>query len=62
MVSKLLGSDIRFFHLLCLYGYSMSILMPITILCVIQNSIFQWCLVAYGIMGSSAFLIVGMNK
>lgn len=35
LVTKLLGSDIRFFHLLCLYGYSMSILMPITILCVI---------------------------
>lgn len=35
VVMKVLGSDMRFFHTLCLYGYSMSTLMPITLLCVI---------------------------
>ncbi|CAD8117699.1 unnamed protein product [Paramecium primaurelia] len=62
LVMKILGSDIRFFHTLCLYGYSMSILMPITILCVIRNSILQWCLVGYGMISSSSFLIMGMRK
>ncbi|CAD8126378.1 unnamed protein product [Paramecium sonneborni] len=62
IVMKILGSDIRFFHTLCLYGYSMSILMPITILCVIRYYILQWCLVSYGMISSSIFLIMGMRR
>ena len=34
LVMKLLGTDTHLFHTMCLYGYSMSTLLPITVLCV----------------------------
>lgn len=47
--------------MLCLYGYSLSVFVPILILCVIPTSILQWLLMIYGILNSTLFLILNMN-
>ena len=42
------GPAVTFLELLCVYGYSLSIYVPVSILWVIQISWFQWTLVLLG--------------
>ena len=62
IVMKFLGSELGFFHTLCLYGYSMSTLIPITLLCPIQFSLIQWLLVSYGVINTTMFLIFNLKE
>ena len=42
---------------LCIYGYTMSIFVPISILCVIPSNVLRWLLVLLGGAVSSIFLL-----
>lgn len=48
-------------QVICLYGYSLSVFLPILVLCVIPVSFLQWILMIYGIINSTVFLIFNMN-
>ncbi|CAK73279.1 unnamed protein product (macronuclear) [Paramecium tetraurelia] len=61
-VMKFLGVDLSFFQTICLYGYSMSTLLPITILCYFQNELFLWLIIVYGFANSSLFLIINLKE
>jgi len=41
----------------CIYGYSLSIYIPISIICVVPFSIMQWVLVAFAAAISGWFLV-----
>ncbi|CAD8067218.1 unnamed protein product [Paramecium sonneborni] len=62
IVMKILGVDLSFFQTICLYGYSMSTLLPITILCYFQNEFFLWLIIAYGVGNSILFLIFNLKE
>lgn len=46
--------------MICVYGYSMSIFLPITALCFIKSSIIHVILLAIGYIMSTLFLIRGI--
>ncbi|CAK76008.1 unnamed protein product (macronuclear) [Paramecium tetraurelia] len=62
VVMKVLGVDLSFFQTICLYGYSMSTLLPITILCYFQNELFLWLIITYGVGNSILFLIFNLKE
>ncbi|CAD8060032.1 unnamed protein product [Paramecium primaurelia] len=62
IVMKILGVDLSFFQTICLYGYSMSTLLPITILCYFQNELFLWLIIVYGVGNSILFLIFNLKE
>ena len=49
-------------QVICLYGYSLSSFILVLILCVIPSNIFHWLLMLYGVLNSSAFLIMNLNR
>lgn len=48
--------------MICLYGYSLSSFLLVLILCIVPSNIFHWLLMLYGIINSSAFLIMNINQ
>ena len=53
----LLQGNITFLELLCVYGYSLGIYVPVAMLWVIQISWFQWMLVLLGATMSGYVLL-----
>lgn len=49
--------NLSYLELLCLYGYSLSIFVPISVLWVIQISWLQWLLVAAGTLVSGYVIV-----
>jgi hypothetical protein len=49
-------------QMICLYGYSLSSFILVLLLCIIPSNIFHWLLMLYGILNSSAFLIMNINQ
>ena len=48
--------------MICLYGYSLSSFILVLVLCSIPSDIFHWLLMLYGVLNSSAFLIMNLNS
>ncbi|PRP89816.1 hypothetical protein PROFUN_00158 [Planoprotostelium fungivorum] len=57
-VWKYLQADLGFPNVLCLYGYSMFIYVPVSILCLIPSTFFHWIFNVCGAMASTAFLVL----
>lgn len=47
--------------MICIYGYSFSCFILIFILCIIPVSGLQWFLMAYGMINTTAFLILNLK-
>lgn len=63
----ILGLVLRFFQsrvtvvqLVCLYGYSMSCTIIVLVLCVIPSTVLHWLLMLYGLLNSTAFLLLNL--
>ena len=51
-----------FVHVICTYGYSFSIFLPISIICLIQYHYIQWIALIYAVFSSTSLLIVNYYK
>ena len=51
-------SNIKFIEILCIYGYSLSIFIPVSIFWVIQINILQWLLVVTALLLSGGVLVL----
>ena len=58
--NKTIASSLSFLELLCVYGYSLAIYIPVSVLWTIQNSAFQWTLVLTGAGLSGAVLLLAI--
>eukprot|EP01133_Synstelium_polycarpum_P016316 gene16316-19405_t len=59
-VFKWMKLGLRLLDMLCIYGYSLFIYVPISILCVIPQPIVQWVLVGLACLLSGAFLVTNI--
>lgn len=48
--------------LLCLYGYSLFVFIPISMLSVVNSELFRWVIVLFGVLESSAFLVINLRS
>jgi hypothetical protein len=62
LVLGLFQSSVSPIQVICLYGYSLSSFILVLLLCIIPSDIFHWLLMLYGILNSSAFLIMNLNQ
>eukprot|EP00743_Colponemidia_sp_Colp-15_P001302 GILK01001426.1.p1 GENE.GILK01001426.1~~GILK01001426.1.p1 ORF type:complete len:347 (+),score=49.98 GILK01001426.1:54-1094(+) len=51
------GSKTSFVQVVCIYGYSLFVFVPITIFAVIPSEVFRWIIVVFGLALSLAFLL-----
>ena len=59
---KIFGTSLSFVSVICTYGYSFSIFLPISIICVIQVDILQWIALIYAIFSSTSLLVVNYYR
>ena len=59
---KIFGTSLSFISVICTYGYSFSIFLPISIICVIQLDILQWIALIYAVFSSTSLLVVNYYK
>lgn len=59
---KIFGSAINFATIVCTYGYSYSVFLPITIICTAPYEALQWILLIYGIFSSTSLIVVNYYK
>ena len=59
---KIFGSSLDFVSVICTYGYSFSIFLPISIICVIQIDILQWVALIYAVFSSTSLLVVNYYR
>lgn len=59
---KIFGTSLTFASVICTYGYSFSIFLPISIICVIQVNILQWTALSYAIFSSTSLLVVNYYR
>ena len=62
LLSKIFGAKINIANVICIYGYSYTIFLPIVIVCSIPNSLLQWVLLAYAIFSSTSLIIMSVAK
>ena len=62
ILMKVFGIKLGFVHVICTYGYSFSIFLPISIICVIQYNFIQWIALIYAIFSSTSLLVVNYYK
>lgn len=59
---KCFGSSTSFVSVICIYGYSYSIFLPVVIACSFPIDIMQWVLIAYGVFSSTSLILVNYWK
>jgi len=59
---KIFGTSITFVSIICTYGYSFSVFLPISIICVIQVNLLQWIALIYAIFSSTSLLLVNYYR
>ena len=59
---KLFGITLGFVHVICTYGYSFSIFLPISIICLIQINAVQWIALLYAVFSSTSLLVINYYK
>ena len=57
---KIFKIDMKYVSLICLYGYSLCCLIPVLILCATGFGWIQWIFLAYGILNSTAFILINI--
>jgi hypothetical protein len=62
LLCKLFGGKINVAPVICVYGYSYTIFLPITIICSIPSQILQWIFLSYAIVSSSSLIIISIGK
>ncbi|KAJ1568019.1 hypothetical protein HK405_003890 [Cladochytrium tenue] len=56
-ISRYLGAPLRFFDLVDLYGYGMTVWIPVSLLCIIPSSLLRWVLIAVAFALSTFFTL-----
>jgi hypothetical protein len=59
---KIFGASLNFIPVICTYGYSFSIFLPISIVCVVQVDLLQWVALIYAVFSSTSLLVVNYYK
>ena len=59
---KIFGNSLGIVHVICTYGYSFSIFLPISIICIIQVDPLQWIALFYAVFSSTSLLVVNYYK
>jgi hypothetical protein len=59
---KCFGSESTFISVLCTYGYSFTIFIPIVIACAAPFDLAQWILLAYAVFSATSFILVNYWK
>ena len=62
ILMKVFGIKLGFVHVICTYGYSFSIFLPISIIYVIQYNYIQWIALIYAVFSSTSLLVVNYYK
>ena len=62
LLSKLFGSKLNVAPVICVYVYSYTVFLPITIICSIPSQLLQWLLLAYALISSSSLVIMSIGK
>ena len=62
LLSKIFGGKINIAPVICVFGYSYTIFLPITIICVIPSQILHWIFLSYAILSSSSLIIMSISK
>ena len=62
LLSKIFGGKIHIASIICIYGYSYTIFLPITIICSIPSQILQWIFLGYSIISSGSLIIISIGK
>lgn len=62
LFTKIFGGKINIAPIICIYGYSYTIFLPITIICTIPNELLQWILLAYAIFSSTSLIIISLSR
>lgn len=62
LLMKLFGSAINIMNVICTFGYSYSIYIPISIICSIPAQWLQWVLLLYGSVASTSLLVINYYK
>ena len=62
LLMKIFGVSLGIVHVICTYGYSFSIFLPISIICVIQVNALQWIALLYAVFSSTSLLVVNYYK
>ena len=62
LLSKIFGAKVGVVPVICVYGYSYTIFLPIIIVCSIPSSLLQWILLIYAVFSSTSLIIVNISK
>ena len=62
LLMKIFGTSLTFVSVICTYGYSFSIFLPMSIICVIQVDLLQWIVLTYAVFSSTSLLVVNYYK
>lgn len=54
--------EARFMDIICIYGYSLTIFIPITMLWIIPYEVTRWLMVVYATFSSSIFIFLNMKE
>ena len=57
----LFGSDCRYVQLACLYGYSLVVYLPVTLICLVPSDGLRWLIVIAGVSSSTIFLVSNLK-
>jgi hypothetical protein len=59
---KCFGSSSGFVSVICTYGYSYSIFIPVVIICSFPIDLMQWIVIGYAVFSSTSLIIVNYWK
>lgn len=59
---KFFGEKISYFSTVCIYGYSLCVFIPVTIICSCGNVYVQWIFLSYGVLASTSFILFNFWK
>lgn len=62
LFTKIFGGKLNIAPIICIYGYSYTIFLPITIVCSIPHELLQWVLLAYAIFSSTSLIIMSVSR
>ena len=62
LLSKIFGGKINIAPVICVFGYSYTIFLPITIICIIPSQVLHWITLGYAILSSSSLIIMSISR
>jgi len=61
LLMRFFGSKMVIAHVICVYGYSLTTFIPVSMICAIPSASVQWFAMMYGIGISTIFLLMNFN-